>query len=256
MALSNDDQNSVYHCIEVPASSAPGSRFRERITASEEVLSSPLLQCRKCLTPQCEFRAPTGYDHCCWYCKTQNLTRAGVASPQEEEDAETEDGHDAACSRLRMGVLARARWEFLALKAEAKAQAACMVLPAHRGDSDARVHPAGIMLFLTGSGHVDDREDFFVGGVDLLLRNEDALKECYIVAPKPASNCGILCEQHRGRWQWDEHACWALLLELMRRLGPAEVDVGKIYVTGFSLGAAAVWHLGCLLYTSPSPRDS
>ena len=247
MALSNDDhddQNSVYHCIEVPASSAPGSRFRERITASEEVLSSPLLQCRKCLTPQCEFRAPTGYDHCCWYCKTQNLTRAGVASPQQEEDAETEDGHDAACSRLRMGVLARARWEFLALKAEAKAQAACMVLPAHRGDSDARVHPAGVMLFLTGSGHVDDREDFFVGGVDLLLRNEDALKECYIVAPKPASNCGILCEQHRGRWQWDEHACWALLLELMRRLGPAEVDVGKIYVTGFSLGAAAVWHLG------------
>ena len=109
---------------------------------SEDVLSSHLLQCRKCLTAECEFRAPTGYDHCCWYCKTQDLTGARVAGPQQQDDAETEDGHDAACSRLRMGVLARARWEFLALKAEAKAQAACMVLPAHRGDSDARVHPA------------------------------------------------------------------------------------------------------------------
>ena len=111
MALSNDDQNSVYHCIEVSASSAPRSRFYDRINASEEVLSSPLLQCRKCLTPQCEFRAPTGYDHCCWYCKTQNLTRAGVASQQEEAAAETKDGNEAACSRLRMGELARARRE-------------------------------------------------------------------------------------------------------------------------------------------------
>ena len=33
------------------------------------------------------------------------------------------------------------------LEAEAKAQAACLVLPAHRGDSDAGGHPAGVILF-------------------------------------------------------------------------------------------------------------
>jgi len=91
---------------------------------------------------------------------------------------------------------------------------------------------------------VGDREDFFVGGVDLLLRNDDALKECYILAPKPASGCGLLRGKEGERLQWDEHACWALLVELMRALGPEQVDVGRLYVTGFSLGAAAVWHMG------------
>ena len=67
---------------------------------------------------------------------------------------------------------------------------------------------------------MDDREDFFVGGVDLLLRNDDALKECYILAPKPASGCGLLRGKEGERLQWDEHACWALLVELMRALGP------------------------------------
>ena len=43
--------------------------------------------------------------------------------------------------------------------------------------------------------------------------------------------------------QWDEHACWALLVGLMRALGLEQVYVGRLYVTGCSLGAAAVWHM-------------
>ena len=90
------------------ASGGRESRIQVCMNASEEVLASRLLPCRKCRNPDCEFRAPKGFDHCCWYCKTRDRTGAKAACPWEQEDAQTEDGHDAACSRLRMGVLARA----------------------------------------------------------------------------------------------------------------------------------------------------
>ena len=48
----------------------------------------------------------------------------------------------------------------------------------------------------------------------------------------------------RKRLQWDEHACWALVVELMRALGPGRVDIGRLYATGFSLGASAIWPMG------------
>ena len=91
---------------------------------------------------------------------------------------------------------------------------------------------------------MSDGEDFLAGGMDLLLRNDDSLKAWYIRAPKPASNSGLLRGEAGEGWRWDEHARWATLLELMRALGPQEVDVEWLYVTGFSMGAVAVRHLG------------
>ena len=80
-----------------------------------------------------------------------------------------------------------------------------MVVPSQRGDSAAGVHPVGVFLFLTGAGHVDDRDDFLVGGVDLLLRNENVLEECYILEQKPAIRCGPLRANKGERLQWDQH---------------------------------------------------
>jgi len=173
------------------ASSERESRKKVCMNASEDVLSSRLLPCRKCWDPDCEFRAPQGFDYCCWYCETRNRTGAGAPCAQQQLDTQTEDGHDPACSRLRMHVLARARWQLLKLTAEAQTEAACLVVPPRRLDTASKVHPAAVILFLTGAGHVDDHEDFFVGGVDLLMRNDQAMQECYILAPKPASGCGL-----------------------------------------------------------------
>lgn len=75
------------HAEEVtPASSGRGYRLQDCMSASESVLSSHLLQCRKCLSPECEFRAPTGWDHCCLYCKAADFIGAGVASLQQQHD--------------------------------------------------------------------------------------------------------------------------------------------------------------------------
>ena len=192
---------------ETSASGGRESRIQVCMNASEDVLASRLLPCRKCRNPDCEFRAPKGFGHCCWYCKTRDRTRAGASCAQQQGDAQTEDGHDPACSRLRMHVLARARWQFLKLTAEAKAEAACLVVPPQQLDTASKVHPAAVILFLTGAGLVDDREDFFVGGVDLLLRNDDAMQECYVLAPKPAGGCGLLRGKEGERMQWDAHDC-------------------------------------------------
>ena len=69
------------------ASGGRGSRIQVCMNASEKVLASLLLPCRKCRTPECEFRAPKGFDHCCWYCKTRDRTGARAACPWEQEDA-------------------------------------------------------------------------------------------------------------------------------------------------------------------------
>ena len=75
---------------------------------SEEVLTSELLSCRKCQTRGCAYSTPKGYQHCCRDCMARDRARAGASCAQEQVDAQTEDGHDAACSRLRMHVFARA----------------------------------------------------------------------------------------------------------------------------------------------------
>ena len=215
------------------STSGRGTRSQVCLTVSEAVLASGLLPCRKCRTPACEFRAPQGYDHCCRNCKTR-------------AHAETHDGHDVACSRLKMSVLATARWQYLALESGSTVDAACLIVPPVREKFATGASPAGAILFLTGAGHVDDHEDFLVGGVDLLLRNDEALQGCHILAPKPNSGCGLLRGKDGERLHWNEKACWALLVEVIRALGPEEVDVRKLYVTGFSLGAAAAWHLGIM----------
>ena len=89
-----------------------------------------------------------------------------------------------------MHVLARARWQFLKLTAEAQAEAACLVVPPQRLDTASKVHPAAVILFLTGAGHVDDREDFFVGGVDLLMRNDQAYKNATSSHRNPPAAAG------------------------------------------------------------------
>ena len=48
--------------------------------------------------------------------------------PQEQVGAQTEDGHDAACSRLRMHVRSRAQRLFLKVAVEARAEAACLIV--------------------------------------------------------------------------------------------------------------------------------
>ena len=71
----------------------------------------------------------------------------------------------------------RARWQFLNLTVEARVEAVCLVVPPLQVDTSSGFHLAAVILFLTGAGHVGDHEDFFVGGVDLLLRNDDASKQ-------------------------------------------------------------------------------
>lgn len=48
-----------------------------------------------------------------------------------------------------------------------------------------------VLLFMTGNGHVNDRQDFFSGGIDQLMRNND-LKSYYMLAPKPLSSTGVM----------------------------------------------------------------
>ena len=59
-----------------------------------------------------------------------------------------------------------------------------LMLPAFANASE-------VLLFLTGNGHVNDRQDFFSGGIDQLMRNND-LKGYWIMAPKPLSATGVM----------------------------------------------------------------
>jgi len=102
--------------------------------------------------------------------------------------------------------------------------------------------PTPVILFLTGNGHIDDRQDFLWGGIDTLLRNPE-FKHCFFVAPKPLSKTGILRRNERWKWVWSEDGVWSLFTEVLRRLGPDQVDPTRLYATGLSLGAAGVWHL-------------
>ena len=51
--------------------------------------------------------------------------------------------------------------------------------------------------------------------------------------------------RYNDNWRnaWCEDAIWALVTEMLRRLGPTHVDPGRLFATGLSLGAIGVWHL-------------
>ena len=89
---------------------------------------------------------------------------------------------------------------------------------------------------------MDDRQDFLSGGVDQLIRNNE-LQHYVLLAPKPLWKTGVLRYNHNWRNAWCEDAVWALVTEMLRRLGPENVDPTRLYATGLSLGAIGVWHL-------------
>eukprot|EP00930_Biecheleria_cincta_P065244 TRINITY_DN5096_c0_g1_i4.p1 TRINITY_DN5096_c0_g1~~TRINITY_DN5096_c0_g1_i4.p1 ORF type:complete len:454 (-),score=91.44 TRINITY_DN5096_c0_g1_i4:113-1474(-) len=134
----------------------------------------------------------------------------------------------------------RSRWERFRCDLAAEEDAVCLVVPPR--EEEARRLPAPVILFLTGNGHIDDRQDFLWGGIDTLLRNPE-LRHCFFVAPKPLTKTGTLRRNDRSRWVWSEDGVWALFTEVLRRLGPDQVDPTRLYATGLSLGAAGVWHL-------------
>ena len=81
--------------------------------------------------------------------------------------------------------------------------AICLVVPPIGFADRATPLPAPVLLFLTGVGHIDDKEDFLQGGVDLLLRNPVVRRELMVVAPKPTSDSGIL-RVRNGKRYWSE----------------------------------------------------
>lgn len=139
----------------------------------------------------------------------------------------------------------RSWWERFRCDQAYDEDAACLVVPPDNFENLAE--PAAVLLFLTGNGHVDDREDFLWGGVDCLLRNPEIRSNFFVVMPKPTSKCGLLRYTGDGwRKTWAENAVWALFTEVLRRLGPSRVDPARLYATGYSLGGAGVWHLAIL----------
>ena len=98
---------------------------------------------------------------------------------------------------------------------------------------------------------MNDRQDFYSGGVDQLMRNEEL--KCYtILAPKPLSESGVMRKNNKWRPIWCEDGLWAMLTEILRRLGAQKVDPKRIYVTGLSLGASGTWNFALRYGASPA----
>ncbi|CAJ1339688.1 unnamed protein product [Effrenium voratum] len=182
---------------------------------------SELVPCKRCV--HCCFRAERNKDTCCGKCSPDNACEL--------------EGHEAHCSRLTEQALRSSYWEKVRCDSAAEQEADCLVVPNRAGEG-----PRPVILFLTGNGHVDDRQDFFGGGIDQLMRNNE-LKSYILLAPKPLSKTGVLRYNDQWRWNWCEDGLWAMLTEILRRLGPSKVDPSQLYATGLSLGAAGVWHL-------------
>lgn len=184
---------------------------------------SDVVECKLC--DHCEYRAERGKATCCDKCR----------APHESDGAGC---HEAHCPRLSREVLQQCRWEHFRCDLGAEEEAVCLVVPPRAAIEG----PAPVLLFLTGNGHVDDRQDFLSGGIDQLIRNEE-LQQYVLLAPKPLWKTGVL--RHNDSWRnaWCEDAIWALVTEMLRRLGPANVDPTRVYATGLSLGAIGVWHL-------------
>lgn len=147
--------------------------------------------------------------------------------------------HDAGCAMFHIDDLKAAWWEEIRGDNFTE-DAACFVLPPSGATASG---PAPVVLFLGGAGHVDDKQDFLWGGVDLLVRNPQFRSRYFIVAPKPGSSSGLLRYNDRWSWTWAEDAVWACFTEVLRRLGPSRVDPTKLFATGLSLGATGVWNL-------------
>lgn len=169
-----------------------------------------------------------------------------VVAPSDEATNSCQHQHDAGCAMLDEESLQASWWEEFPCDNAAEVfgqppvNCACLVVPP---SNQAASMPAPVILFLGGDGHVDDKQDFLWGGVDLLIRNPKLREHCFIVAPKPTSSSGLLRCNDNWKRTWAEDAVWAVLTEVLRRLGPYRADPSRIYATGLSLGAIGVWNL-------------
>lgn len=186
---------------------------------------SDIVPCKKCIN--CDYKAEKNKDKCCEKCGQEGTTCII-------------QHHEAHCPRLTQQDLERCWWESVKIDTVAPEPCKCLVVPPSCGEGP---HP--VLLFMTGNGHVNDRQDFFSGGIDQLMRNND-LKSYYMLAPKPMSSTGVMRRtEKQWRWTWCEDGVWAMLTEILQRLGKDKVDPSRIYVTGLSLGGSGTWHLAC-----------
>lgn len=207
---------------------------------------SSIVQCKACAGAGCTYRVcqASGESYCCGRCEARN---SGFAPALEEGALADAGGHDSECSQLEAAVLKRSWWESHRCCETAEHEAQCLVVPPTSFKESLK--PAPVVLFLVGDGHVDARQDFLKGGVDLLLQNSDIYENCIVLAPLPMTASGLL-RSNQGHWghsrAWDEKCVWAVFTEVLRRLGPGLVDPSRLCATGVSLGAAGVWHLALL----------
>lgn len=221
---------------------------------------SSVYRCVLCRTPGCTYRAVQGSEYCCQGCSGHRVvpggsvpTARGVVPDQdkfhdrrEPADAKPTNGnnpsreHDAGCAHLEADLLRKCWWEEFQVDTATDVKAFTLVVPPAK---EVTCAPAPVVLFLSGEGHVDDRQDFLWGGVDLLMRNQDFQDKFFLVAPKPTTASGLLRYNSKWQWTWSEEAVWACFTEVLRRLGPDRVDPTRLYLTGFSLGSNGSWHV-------------
>lgn len=202
---------------------------------------SPILTCASCQGPGCRFRARADLPFCCDGC----ARRAVPVESQEPGDAQAQsdlspDGHDRNCARLLESEVRMSWWESVRGSDSSEEDAACLVMPPVEDVG----RPAPVIIFLTGNGHLDGRQDFLWGGPDMLRLHPVLRRHYMLLAPKPTSASGLIhWSGHTRARSWDEDVVWAVCTEVLRRLGPASVDPSRLYVTGISLGAIAVWNI-------------
>lgn len=201
-----------------------------RISAWE----SNVVICRSCKRTGCTMRVSEWEDYCCDTCRTL---------PEGMEQPACGSSHHPDCTRLSIDTLKRSWWEKVKTdKPGATEESDWLIIPPAMFVEV--IEPAPVVLYLCGDGHVDKRQDFLSGNIDLLLKNETLHRNCSVVAPIPLTTNGLLRENGSKRRAWDEDAVWAAFTEVLQRLGPSRVDSARLCATGISLGAAGVWHLG------------
>eukprot|EP00747_Dinoflagellata_sp_TGD_P220942 gnl/TRDRNA2_/TRDRNA2_92856_c0_seq1.p1 gnl/TRDRNA2_/TRDRNA2_92856_c0~~gnl/TRDRNA2_/TRDRNA2_92856_c0_seq1.p1 ORF type:complete len:453 (-),score=44.55 gnl/TRDRNA2_/TRDRNA2_92856_c0_seq1:64-1398(-) len=220
-----------------------GSESRISVLDDNEILAG----CNMCTSPGCRFLAlpgcASGAGHELLLCCSQCSRRNDLLLDMDDHNCDC-DGHSVDCSRLAVDVLRVSWWETCRIDMSASDECACLVVPPIASEDIAFAEPLPVILFLAGIGHVDDREHFLSGGVDLLLRNPLVRQNCIVVAPKPTSCSGVLGQNRRETGKaWDPDGVMAIFLEVLRRLGPSRVDTGRLYITGLSLGASGVWRV-------------